>query len=106
MGILFNRHSVLHANHFLVAENAWQEIEVWALAGHNLPKEWQWKEIRAETHPKELYFEPFAEQRGLLHTTGQGRKTLAIEAAKRYTRIRQLCDEVAELENKIRECIL
>ena len=22
------------------AENAWQEVEVWVLAGHKLPKEW------------------------------------------------------------------
>ena len=47
----------LSSNRCFIAENAWQEIEVWLLAGHrDLPKEWQWKEIREERDPKELYF--------------------------------------------------
>ena len=29
-----------------LAENAWQEIEVWVLAGLDLPTEWRWQEIR------------------------------------------------------------
>ena len=37
----------------LLAENAWQEIEVWALAGVDLPKDWVWKDVRAEPNPKE-----------------------------------------------------
>lgn len=39
-----------------LGENAWQEIEVWALAGQDLPGTWQWQAIRAEVHPKETYF--------------------------------------------------
>jgi len=95
----------LPANHCFIAVNAWQEIEVWLLAGHDLPKEWQWQEIRAERDPKELYFVPLAKKRGLWHTTGRGRKTLGREAAKRYPRIRQLCDEVRDLQLRIRECL-
>ncbi len=57
----------------LLAENAWQEIEVWALAGQPLPKDWSWKAIRREVHPKEVYFAPFVAQRGLANEPGQGR---------------------------------
>ena len=49
----------LPSSRLLLGENAWQEVEVWILAGHDLPSEWSWTEIRANTHPKETYFEPF-----------------------------------------------
>jgi hypothetical protein len=76
-----------------VAENAWQEVEVWLLAGHELPLGWNWKEIRKETHPKEHYYLPFAEARGVLDLPGEGRGKLAREAAARYDRIRKRCKE-------------
>lgn len=50
----------LAADRFFLAENAWQEVEVWILAGHDLPRDWTWKDIRQETDPKEVYFKPFA----------------------------------------------
>ncbi len=92
---------VLNQGKFFLAENAWQEIEVWVLAGQNTPAHWKWVDIRAELDPKERYFLPLAEQRCLLDELGQGRKTLAEEAARPYSRIRQLCPEVADLENRI-----
>jgi hypothetical protein len=53
-------------------------------------------------HAKETYFEPFARQRGVMDGPGQGRKTLAEQAARNYTRIRQLCSEdVAALEGRL-----
>ncbi len=95
----------LTAETFFLAENAWQEIEVWVLAGHSLPKEWSWKDIRQERDPKELYFLPIAAERNLLNEPGEGRKTLSQEAARRYDRIRQLCSEVADLERRIKNII-
>ena len=90
----------------LIAENAWQEIEVWVLAGHDLPRDWTWTKVRAEPHPKELYFEPFARSRGLQDEPGGGRKTLAIEAARRYDRIRQLCPEdIGRIEDTYRQSL-
>jgi hypothetical protein len=87
----------------LLAENAWQEIEVWALAGQNLPKEWQWKEIRAEIHPKEKYFEPLAEKRGLTRHPGEGRTIMGRQAATNYARVRSRCKEDIEaLETKLK----
>jgi hypothetical protein len=93
---------ILPGDKSFLAENAWQEIEVWVLAGHKLPLEWNWQEIRNENNPKEIYFESFARQRNLADEPGGGRKTLAQEAAEEYHRIRQFCPEAAELEERIR----
>lgn len=93
---------ILSEGAVLLGENAWQELEVWALAGLDLPKNWVWQQVRTERDPKELYFRPIAEQRGLMAEPGEGRKTLGMEAAKRYTRIRQLCPEdIQALETRI-----
>ena len=91
----------LKGGQHLLGENAWQEVEVWLLAGHTLPKEWNWSALRNYRDPKERYYEPFAKERGVWGRLGQGRKTLGQEAAKNYSRIRQLCDEVRELEGRI-----
>lgn len=86
----------------LLAENAWQELEVWALAGHDMPAEWSWREIRQEIHPKERYYIPFAQMRDVLNEPAEGRRLLSVEAARRYDRIRQLCPEdVGSLEQRI-----
>jgi len=93
----------LEAGRVFVAENAWQEIEVWALAGQNLPAGWKWSTIRAEVHPKEAYFEPFARQRGLLNEPGEGRTTLGREAARNYPRVRSRCrEDIENLETRLK----
>jgi len=92
----------LKPDRVFLAENAWQEIEVWALAGHRLPDDWSWKDVRSEIHPKERYFEPFAADRGLSQEPGGGRKTLAQEAAGNYRRVRSRCPEdVVALEERL-----
>lgn len=88
----------------VLAENAWQEIEVWVLAGHVLPKAWSWKTIRQEMHPKENFYVPFAAHRGVLDEPAQGRKRLAEEAARQYRRVRSRCPEdFANLEERLAE---
>ncbi len=83
-------------------ENAWQEIEVWALTGQDLPKDWKWLAIRAERDPKEAYFEPLARQLGHIDGPGGGRKALGIEAAANYARVRSRCKEdIAALETRM-----
>jgi hypothetical protein len=84
-----------------LAENAWQEAEVWVLAGHeDVPG--PWPDIRNEPHPKERYYLPYAAQRGVLDQPGQGRTTLSKEGAARYAkRVRVLCDEVRDLESRL-----
>ena len=79
--------------HIFLAENAWQEIEIWALAGLQLPKEWRWADVRAEINVKEQYFEPYAVQRGLSDELGGGRKALGEKASRRISAIRQKCPE-------------
>ena len=89
----------------LYAENAWQEIEVWALAGLNpLPKKWKWADVRAEIHAKETYFDPFAKERRLLNEPGQGRTTLGRLAGQNYKRVRSRCPEdIQALEERLKE---
>ena len=95
--------TVLRVDDIFLAENAWQEIEVWVLAGLDLPSEWKWQQVRQERDPKEVYFLPYAQQRGLVEEWDQGRKTLATQAARRYKRIQQRCPEdVANLEGRIK----
>ena len=75
------------------AENAWEEVETWVLAGLNLPTDWRWADVRAAIDVKERYFEPLAAQRGLVGTIGDGRKILGEEASRRIRAIRQKCPE-------------
>lgn len=82
--------SLKHHQRFL-AENAWQEVEVWILAGHDIQE--AWAAVRLEPNPKERYFEPLAAARGLQDSPGGGRKILAAQAARRFGRVLQLCPE-------------
>ena len=76
-----------------LAENAWEEIETWVLAGLNLPHNWRWADVRAEIHVKENYFDVLAQQRGIANRLGGDRDTLGREAARRISAIRQKCPE-------------
>lgn len=94
----------LEAEDRFFAENAWQEIEVWALAGlTDLPRSWTWKVVRAEANAKEVYFERYVHQKGLTTEPFGGRLRLGQQAAQSYPRIRRLCrEDVAELEERLR----
>ena len=76
-----------------LAENAWEEIETWVLAGLDLPNEWRWADVRAEVQVKETYFEPLAARRGLSESPGRGRQALGEEASRRIDAIRRKCPE-------------
>ena len=77
-----------------LAENAWEEIETWVLAGCGLAQpDWSWKDVRAEVHVKESYFEPLADRRGLSDSPGGGRQVLGEEASRRIGAIRMKCPE-------------
>lgn len=98
--------AVLPADRTFFAENAWQEVEVWLLAGHDLPRDWRWQEIRQDPNPKESFFLGFARQRSVIDGPGQGRKALAREAAGNYARIRSRCvEDVGALEQRLSEKI-
>lgn len=76
-----------------IAENAWEELETWVLAGVDLPTDWRWADVRAEVQVKERYFDVLVGQRELGDYPGGGRKPLAEEAAQRIPAIRQKCPE-------------
>src|SRR5262249_33244934 len=96
--------AILPADRCFLAVHACQEVAAWALAGcGDLPRAWQWKVVRAERDPKEVYFTPYIQKRGLQNEPGGGRKTLGREAAGRYNRVRQRCPEVRSLEERIRD---
>lgn len=76
-----------------LAENAWEELETWVLAGLDLPRAWRWPDIRAEVHVKERYFDKLAKDRSVADGPGRGRRTLGKEAASRINNIRQKCPE-------------
>ena len=76
-----------------LAENAWEEIETWALAGLVLPKNWQWADVRAEIDVKGRYFDALARRRGVADEPGGGRRTLGREAARNLRDIRRKCPD-------------
>ena len=75
------------------AENAWEELETWVLAGVDLPNDWRWAHVRDEVHVKEQYFEPLAALRGVANSQGGGRKALADEASRHIAAIQRKCPE-------------
>ena len=79
--------------HVFLAENAWEELETWVLAGLNLPAGWNWNDVRSEVQVKERYFEPLVAQLNLSDKPGGGREPLALEASRRINAIRQKCPE-------------
>ncbi len=76
-----------------LAENAWEELETWLLAGLDLPSDWRWQDVRAEVHVKETYFQPLAIERGVSDSPGGGRQILGEEASRRIDAIRLKCPE-------------
>lgn len=76
-----------------LAENAWEELETWLLAGLQLLPGWRWSVVRAEVDVKERYFEPLARERNLAHHPGGGRKPLGKEAASNVQAIRKKCPD-------------
>ena len=81
------------ADRDFLAENAWEELETWVLAGLDLPRSWRWTDVRAEVHVKEEYFDKLAKRRSVADGPGGGRKALGKEAASRIDTIRQKCPE-------------
>ena len=77
----------------LLAVNAWEEIETWALAELELPNDWRWAEVRAECNVKERFFEPFAELKGVSDRPSGGRDVLGESASRNVRAIRQKCPE-------------
>ena len=97
---------VLGADQCMMAECAFQEVEVWALAGiKDLPSAWRWDDVRACRDPKEIYFNEFAKLQDIGANPGGGRKELGVEAGKNIKRVLQLCPELHHLKSRIAEFV-
>ncbi len=90
------------AQHFLGGQ-AHQEVEVWLLAAHDdLPRDWNWSDVRAEPNAKATYYWPYATRKGVGNKDpANGREPLGQAIPGNYSRVRQLCDEVRALESRV-----
>ncbi|MGO9937142.1 MAG: hypothetical protein ACLPH3_05675 [Terracidiphilus sp.] len=89
----------------LICCAAEQELETWLLSGHQEKLKdlgWRWPEIRAEVSVKERFFQPFLDRHGDSATPSQGRERLMQEALANFAGMKSRCDELQELENRIR----
>jgi len=97
--------SFLRSTQDFFAGQAHQEVEVWLLAGQpDVPEalDASWGDVREERQAKEQYYVPYVEQKTLTNAPGGGRKPLGQTAGANYAdRVRQLCDEVQALEERI-----
>ena len=97
---------ILDPKQVLFAVLAWQKVEIWALAGcRDLPQEWKWTSMRQEISFKQVYFDPYAKKRNVYDKPHNGREILGREAAVQYRRVRDLCEEVSYLEERVRQWI-
>ncbi|MBI4660196.1 MAG: hypothetical protein HY735_15255 [Verrucomicrobia bacterium] len=76
-----------------LAELARQEVEVFVLAGHDLPADWSWKDIRMDADVKNTFFKRFVALRGTSKQPHEGRKKLMGEAIANWQRIKSRCPE-------------
>lgn len=83
-----------------------EEVEVWLLAGHrNRVDRRRWLDIRSDTSVKENVFYPFLATYGNPKAPGEGRGHLMAETLRGYDALLQLCPELAELEQRIRQIL-
>jgi hypothetical protein len=76
-----------------VAELAWQEVEVFVLAGHELPDGWTWQQVRADADVKNTAFQDLVKAKGTRKLPHEGRKKLMAEGIQNWARIKSRCPE-------------
>jgi hypothetical protein len=76
-----------------VASLAWQEVEIFILAGHDLPSSWSWRDIRADPDVKNTYFQSLVAAKDTFSLPHSGRKKLMAEAIQNWIRIKSRCPE-------------
>lgn len=81
-----------NAKRFL-AEVAWQEVEVFILAGLDLPADWRWADIRADADVKDTFFKQLVALRSTSKYPHEGRKKLMAESISNWQRIKSRCPE-------------
>jgi hypothetical protein len=82
-----------------------QEVEVWLLGGHRDKLEQRWQDVRADVSVKENVFTPFLAAHGNPKAAGGGRDLLMQEALGSYRSLLAVCEELADLEERIRRIL-
>ncbi|MCL2825182.1 MAG: hypothetical protein FWD57_14425 [Polyangiaceae bacterium] len=95
----------LGVNRCLIAECAYQEVEVWALATVDVDRVWALAELRGELKPKDTFYYPYVVRRGIAGRLGDGRQILGQEAARNIKTLLARCPEVRNLEKRIADFI-
>lgn len=90
---------MVRAGQSVEGRTAHQEVEVWGLAGcPSGTVSGEWRDVRAHRDPKEAYFVPAAESLSVHRGPGGGREHIGRLAGESYSRVRQLCPELREIE--------
>jgi hypothetical protein len=76
-----------------IAELARQEVEVFVLAGHDLPDGWTWQQIRGDADVKNTAFQDLVNATDTGKLPHDGRKKLMAEGIKNWARIKSRCPE-------------
>lgn len=87
------REEVAGSGRQFVAGLAWQEVEVFILAGHDLPPGWSWQEIRADPDVKNTFFQQLVAAKNTSSLPHNGRKKLMAEAIQYWSRMKSRCLE-------------
>jgi hypothetical protein len=74
---------------------AWQEVEIFILAGHDLGGIGEWREIRNDPDVKNTYFKTLVTREKTADYPYEGRKKLMAAAIANFKRILTLCPEDA-----------
>jgi hypothetical protein len=76
-----------------LAALAHQEVEVFILAGHELPPGWPWQQVRADPDVKNSCFSDLVRLKNTANQPHEGRKSLMAEAIANWSRIKSRCPE-------------
>jgi hypothetical protein len=88
-----------------IVVGAVNEIEVWALWGMRRELSRRWSDVRAECHPKEIYFDPLL-LAGDRFTPDKGRKRLiSLSLREGWDSLKQGCPELSRLEEAMRRLL-
>lgn len=82
-----------HREGKFLAALAWQEVEVLVLAGHELPGDWTWSQIRADADVKNHAFQDLVTAKNTRQLPHEGRKKLMAEGIKNWNRMTSRCPE-------------
>ncbi len=87
----------------LLCSPAQPEVEIYCCIGHRSELQSAWDEVRFSSRMKEDYFEPLLKKHGDTNRAGGGRDTLLALALAKTSTLFQLCPELADLRDRVRQ---